>query len=1055
MDTELFLRAHQGARVGVTARGPRRVFTSSLDHLLQAASLPASASQGLQAQYPPFVPSSQGRPLAAERSQTRLVTPGDSQKKLLHAGPSYLAVRSPHTSSDAHGKTATLRPLQEPTEHLDEGACSPQREGDSQAAQALSLSAASADEALESPQAFTAPSIEDDSLWEDEADCSGGPFCESGGESLTTPEQTARGGFEGRHLAELPWVREGDLLLRQRRQSTTTQPTGGLRPKSATKEEEGEALDLGDAAEVSVPEPHSSLVKDAKASLAPVDTDATKDAGKTLLVTGDSYKVQEKSPASPGSGGPENSAPPSSCETPFLAFPDSQEAFPVTLSASAGKLQLRTAAEFGGEVPPSETVSPRGCSRVSNPWSAASSNTLKESPRGCQIMKASSTEDKAPEEHRLFSAETHASTPRFKKWATKEISSRRQDAAADSPAREISGAYGADMGSLEQRSEEERCKEGQPISAARHQSTRIASTQEPGSSALVESKKTAEIRSEESLSCFSIPVCSASAERPVLQVLADSPRGHTACALEKDVALSSLVSSPQEASPKGLADTEKPFCDPPNLQMMSSPAAMSPRRFVAEAGQSFKEKFLQHWTGDSLQPVAGRIEGRTPSVERAGKNAVERQDAAPSSAQQQQQKRPALQSPSSLANKGLNKGSSWGLPCGRRCEACIAEVCDRLLAEASPTEAAALKQLTSPNRRLLSGEETPLDRLAEAGPSVAATIMRLVSMSPKRSGQAGPTSSLAGAGLATPVAAAANGSGSPKKAQGRRRYPEPQNVFAGHKTARCSEDGVSERMCLVLPAGTRELLWMLSRRPPEALSEPACTGSLPQGPLPKDGVASGVSEPPGKAPPEKRNPAVAVKPVTRVTTLKGKDAGNFGLQRIKKALKPSLRGSLPPSSSANKHQKLPAKTPATKSSPAVCTQKRREQVGAPHHEGSPAHKRAEKILLSKARSCPAVSGGSPGCQCEKSLFPDGGGSLVPSCAPRKQQSERLLRGNVSSHKKRCVTAQKVEGPSTSTATSGQLRGKKPPWDFSCVLRHDGPRLPFSTLLRGQGKRRGL
>lgn len=430
-------------------------------------------------------------------------------------------------------------------------------------------------------------------------------------------------------------------------------------------------------------------------------------------------------------------------------------------------------------------------------------------------------------------------------------------------------------------------------------------------------------------------------------------------------------------------------------------ATESAQLLVAEAGRSFKLKFLQHRreTG-SLYPENGHSR-KSPTNASVSSPAKESRGPIIAMASRQQKGELCLLSPTLLFSRTSN-GSC--LSSSRRCEACIATACDRIFAEATPTEAAAICRLASPARRALSGEE--LFRESNTSPAAAARKIRSPRRTNSAAGEVAPTEALL----------------SPSKATIKRHNFTNRAVHESGKVNSACAQNEAERMSLVLPADARELIWLLSRQLPQlgckeafvaSQKKPeACTIRKPSDSSSRHcrtsnsnprQLPSCIQKLPGTTQQAKAN---TVSPATpRLSSKACQERFPVGVRKSRSKSERSEKGSL----TMKKEQTRVTNLPTAAQVPSVA---------------KPCSSSASSASERRAAS----AGGRP-----VNISRHGN-------AKQTSTNEAIIRSATPAlHSRQSTVASACKG------TKG--RGEKPPWDSSSVPLHGGPRMPFRTLLR--------
>lgn len=439
----------------------------------------------------------------------------------------------------------------------------------------------------------------------------------------------------------------------------------------------------------------------------------------------------------------------------------------------------------------------------------------------------------------------------------------------------------------------------------------------------------------------------------------------------------------------------------------SSSSMTSARRLVAEAGRSFKLKFLQHRNnnGGLLRDVPETLGGSDSLLV----TPVVREKTARSPAPHAQKAGMCLLSSHLLLSRSSN-GSCWSLPSSRRCDACIAAACDRILADASPTAAAALRMLASPARRGVLCEDRAYDfLLAEATPAATAAIRQLATRS--RSGGSGDDAALA------------QGARSPKGLSEKKHDAIERRQTDSGKATGPLVDKKTERKPLV-SADARELLWWLSRH----LSDVRPTQGL-------GGKARNA-----EAGSSLRGGRLRASSKTRALQLVhalGKAAGSNGpssaQQQPCKSKAPSpFHGA--PSLNGQPHNRV-----YVTGAPAIPRRQKSQGRLALCESRTPEMGRATAVPAEG--SCPQKGSAkvSAGLSETKLIL---GSSNYKSAGPRRPKTPQRSRTEGAVGK---LASPIIRRP--TSASGERFPGERPPWDFSSAPRQEGPRMPFRTLIR--------
>lgn len=432
-------------------------------------------------------------------------------------------------------------------------------------------------------------------------------------------------------------------------------------------------------------------------------------------------------------------------------------------------------------------------------------------------------------------------------------------------------------------------------------------------------------------------------------------------------------------------------------------ATESAQLLVAEAGRSFKLKFLQHRRETGCLYLENGHSRKTPTNVSVSSPAKESRGPIIAMASRQQKGELCLLSPTLLFSRTSN-GSC--LSSSRRCEACIATACDRIFAEATPTEAAAICRLASPARRALSGEE--LFRESNTSPAAAPRKIRSPRRTNGAAGEVAPTEALL----------------SPSKATIKKHNFTNKAIHESGKLNSACAQNEAERKSLVLPADARELIWLLSRQLPQLGCKEAfvashkrpeaCTVRKPSDSSSRHchtsnsnprQLPSCIQKLPGRTQQAKAN---TVSPATpRLSSKACQERFPLGVRKSRSKCERSEKGSL----TVKKEQTRVMNLPMAAQVPSVA-----KPCISKHSASTASERRA------------ASAGGRP-----VNMSRHGN-------AKQTSINEAILRSATPAvHSRQSTVASACKG------TKG--RGEKPPWDSSSVPLHGGPRMPFRTLLK--------
>ncbi|KAL8272906.1 hypothetical protein Esti_003160 [Eimeria stiedai] len=479
------------------------------------------------------------------------------------------------------------------------------------------------------------------------------------------------------------------------------------------------------------------------------------------------------------------------------------------------------------------------------------------------------------------------------------------------------------------------------------------------------------------------------------------------------------------------ASRERPRCAS-TASDSSCWAAASTQLLVAEAGRSFKLKFLQHRNKATLS-VRGEDWG-PPSA--ASPHPLPRTPL--SHAQHKTTSELCVLPPNLIAPLANGNSNGLTLPSRRRCEACLAAACDRILAEASITPESLMRKLaSSPSRHLASSRSAgttfeALDLLSTSGlsPTAAAAVKQLAAAALRGNTSGSDTARQGG------LSGRTNG-------QVLLRPPQ-EGEREGGVAAVTSPSSMDRRRFSA--ADPRDLLRLISSEMCRASSSQERTQAAKEarkGERPRSSSAATRAQ--------RRSSSLSAAEGPK-STLKEQKPQNIPASGVRAA--PVRVGS---SSAATRRRpaegtQLKSIVPRASSSSGVA----RPQVEQPQPSATAAAaaiKESHSILISSSKT-------------EQETFPlmrITRTRLLMQTKENEEESSRLkastrLRKRFPmqrSNTKHMVPSSRPASPHAAhanktrpTSTSrGRFPGERPPWDFSCAPLQEGPRVPFRSLLR--------
>ncbi|KAL8448387.1 hypothetical protein Emag_003938 [Eimeria magna] len=489
------------------------------------------------------------------------------------------------------------------------------------------------------------------------------------------------------------------------------------------------------------------------------------------------------------------------------------------------------------------------------------------------------------------------------------------------------------------------------------------------------------------------------------------------------------AASAAQAAPVHLS-RERPRCAT-TVSDSSCCAAASTQLLVAEAGRSFKLKFLQHRhkatldvPGDDWDPPTAASPHPLPRTPLC-------------LAQHKTMSELCVLPHSLMAPLATGSGSGLTLPSSRRCEACLAAACDRILAEASLTPGSLMRKLaSSPSRHLASSRSagTALeasDLLATSGlsPTAAAAVKQLAAAALR-----GNASNL-DIGHQGGLSGRTNGQGLLKQ--------QEEGEREGGTTGATSPTPTDRRRFSA--ADPRDLLRLIS-------SEMCRASNCEE----RTKTAKGASK--GARP----RSSSAATPAARVQQ---RSSSISAAAESKQARKEEDQHVAPASGVRPAPVRLASSSAATRRRPAGGSHLKPIVQRASSSSGIGRLEKPQPSAMAATRDSPSTP--IPSSKTKQETLPlmrIGRSRLLMQTKEKEDETSRLkastrLRKRTpvqSNNTDNILTSSRPASPElmhankarpTSSTSRGRFPGERPPWDFSCAPLQQGPRMPFRSLLR--------
>lgn len=677
-----------------------------------------------------------------------------------------------------------------------------------------------------------------------------------------------------------------------------------------------------------------------------------------------------------GDSAPEPETAPSS--SPLKICTNSSE--DITLSDKASGLLRETQADAA----PAQEVSP--------PQSLGNASPEAVVLRTDKGVQADCPAPEAVERARLLSVETHAPTPR----------SARLSAAAEGPkapavSAELSEEASVGVEVRGEGGETERDSPSPPVDSYPLKPLRAAPEGGSGSASSQPHAEEEDIPSD----CVQTPNLAEAAEAVVSGERLESPNAPGSPAKKRDLEARESL-SPATPKEKDAANGEG------KVHSDTAAPVTSARRLVVEAGQSFRLKFLQH-RGDAA--LRKELIEATDSWESTCILPSLEAKTFDSPAACGKQKTELCVLTSHIFSRSSN-GSSLSLPSSRRCEACIAAACDRILADASRIPAAAARKLLSPARRGAAEADSTTDRFFSESTPTAARGGRKATATPNccpmrksAAPRAAGSQSLDKAVLGTDTGA---------------EGPEAQS-----QTEAAAQSDRNEEKKTVASLEMRERSCFLPR---------SASGLLPRSTLAEtQGKSRAVAQPQGRR-------SLSTAGSSRLT---GSQSSSTRAPSARESVRGGVSGASARGQLVRQASMLHLRPKTQIAAAAAAAPPTKEKLESSRVAATAGRRR------SASETVPVSSFRKPGVRAADGVLEKK--SEQPSSAAQKPSVQRLksvTRSRAHSPTVKPVspaTVHESERIPTSFAR-GRYPGERPPWDSSPAPRH-GPRMPFRSLVK--------